>query len=161
MISWKSIGILCVLMLVALSFIPHSVSAEGVIDQSYNPEASKANVVNTHMPVGQSFTPSKRQLLGVDVGIDNVLVTDQSYNPEFNAPGVGYNWISYHSPIGQSFPRCQFLAVSMWAFSMILSKTKASRLTSLLQELAGIGCSNINQLANPSHPSTRSSGVST
>ena len=104
MISKKSFRLLYVLLLAAvLVALPHSVTAQGVIDQSYTPSTSNTIVINEHMPIGQSFTPSRKELLGVDVGIDNVLTTDQSYNPGFGAPGVGYNWIGYHTPIGQSF----------------------------------------------------------
>ena len=104
MIPKKSLRLLYVLLLAAvLLAVPHSVRAQGVIDQSYTPSTSKSIVVNAHMPMGQSFTPSKKELLGVDVGLDNVLTTDQSYNPGFGATGVGYNWIDYHTPIGQSF----------------------------------------------------------
>jgi hypothetical protein len=104
MVSTKSLGLLYVMLLAAvLLALPHSVAAHGVVDQGYTPPTSKAIMINAHMPIGQSLTPSRKQLLAVDVGIDNVLTMDQSYDPGFGAPGVGYNWIGYHTPIGQSF----------------------------------------------------------
>lgn len=104
MISKQTLHSLYVLLLAAvLLALPHSVAAPGVIDQGYTPPSSKAIMINAHMPIGQSFSPSKKQLLAVDVGIDNVLTMDQNYNPGFGTPGVGYNWIGFHTPIGQSF----------------------------------------------------------
>ncbi len=89
------------LLVAVLLVLPHPVAAHGVIDQSYIPPTPGWNWVNAHMPIGQSFTPTKSSLVAVDVGIENVLVTDQSYNPGFG--GGGYNWINFHTPIGQSF----------------------------------------------------------
>lgn len=86
-----------------LTSLPPPAAAHGIIDQSYTPSTTGWNWIKPHMPIGQSFTPSKSPLLAVDVELENVLVTDQTYNPGFASPGVGYNWISFHTPIGQSF----------------------------------------------------------
>lgn len=102
MVSQKQLSVLFLLLLVAvLLALPPPAAAHGVIDQSYTPSTTGWNWVNPHMPIGQSFTPTKSTLVAVDVGIENILVTDQSYNPGFG--GAGYNWINFHTPIGQSF----------------------------------------------------------
>lgn len=80
---------------------PRPASTAGVIDQSYTPSPTGYSWIKSHMPIGQSFKPTKSSLLGVDVGIENVLVTDQSYVPGFGV--ATYNWINAHSPIGESF----------------------------------------------------------
>lgn len=90
-----------ILLAIVLLSIPRPAAAVGVVDQSYIPPTSGWKWIKGNMPIGQSFTPSTSSLLGVDVGLDNVLVTDQSYNPGFG--GAGYNYINSHTPIGQSF----------------------------------------------------------
>ena len=92
---------LFLLMAMVLS-VPHPASAAGVVDQSYTPATTGWSWIKAHTPIGQSFTPTMSSLVGVDVGIENVLVTDQSYTPGFGG-GVGYNWINSHTPIGESF----------------------------------------------------------
>jgi hypothetical protein len=92
-------------LLWAIVFIamPHPAAGAGVVDQSYNPGFAGAgwNWIQSDTPIGQSFTPTKSSLVGVDLGLENVLVTDQSYNPGFAS--AGWNWINSHTPIGQSF----------------------------------------------------------
>jgi hypothetical protein len=71
------------------------------VDQSYIPSTSNWNWIHPHMPIGQSFTPTTNALVGVDLGLSNVLVQDQNYTPGF--AGASWNYINAHSPIGQSF----------------------------------------------------------
>jgi hypothetical protein len=92
--------VLLSLMVIVLC-VPRPACAVGVIDQSYTASPIGYSWINGHMPIGQSFRPTKSSLLGVDVGIENVLVTDQSYTPGFGV--ATYNWINPHSPIGESF----------------------------------------------------------
>ena len=91
------------LLLVTLfvAALPYPARAAGVVDQSYTPTTSSWNWIHPHMPIGQSFTPTTNALVGVDLGLGNVLVEDQNYTPGF--VGAGYNYINAHSPIGQSF----------------------------------------------------------
>ena len=91
------------LLLLAVVFLalPHPAAAAGVLDQTYTPSTTNWNWIRPHIPIAQSFTPTKNSLVGVDVGLANVLVTDQNYNPGFG--GATYNWINTHTPIGQSF----------------------------------------------------------
>jgi hypothetical protein len=96
-----SSSLLILLLIVIFLALPSPATASGVVDQSYAPSTSNWNWINLHMPIGQSFTPTKNSLVGIDVGIDNVLVIDQSYNPGF--AGATWNWINPHEPIGQSF----------------------------------------------------------
>lgn len=95
-----TVPVLLLLMMITLS-IPDSARAVGVIDQSYTAPTTGWNWIKGHMPIGQSFKPTRNSLVGVDVAIENVLVKDQSYNPGF--AGGNYNWIDSHTPIGQSF----------------------------------------------------------
>jgi hypothetical protein len=104
MVHSKKILAGCVFLLAILVLIlPHPATAAGVVDQNYTPSfgSASANWIQSSMPMGQAFTPTKSSLVGVDLGLDNVLVTDQSYNPGF--AGAGWNWINAHTPIGQSF----------------------------------------------------------
>jgi hypothetical protein len=98
-----SISLLIPLLIAIFLALPTPAAALGSVDQSNVTTATGWNWINFHQPIGQSFTPTKNSLLGVDVGIDNVLVIDQHYNPGFGSPGVGWNWINFHTPIGQSF----------------------------------------------------------
>ena len=94
----------CMLLLAILVLgIPYPARAVGAVDQRYAPGFGSAtwNWIQSSMPIGQSFTPTKSSLVGVDLGIENLLVTDQSYNPGFG--GARWNWIDGHTPIGQSF----------------------------------------------------------
>jgi hypothetical protein len=98
----RKILIMCALLLLVMILSnPHPAGAAGVVDQSYTGPATSWNWINSHMPIGQSFKPTMSSLEGVDVGIENVLVMDQSYDPGF--AGGNYNWITSHTPIGQSF----------------------------------------------------------
>jgi hypothetical protein len=102
--SQKSLALLSIPLLIAVTLVQiHPVAALGVVDQSYNPGFGGAgwNWVNLQMPIGQSFAPTGSSLVGVDVGIENVLVMDQSYNLGFG--GAGWHWINAYTPIGQSF----------------------------------------------------------
>ena len=103
MFSWGR-GAAFLLLLLATLFLaalPYPVGAAGVVDQSYTPTTSSWNWIHPHMPIGQSFTPTTNALVGVDLGLGNVLVQDQNYTPGFGV--AGYNYINAHSPIGQSF----------------------------------------------------------
>ena len=75
------------------------VQALGVVDQAWDPgPAVGGNAVKYHSPIGQSFTPTLNNLVGVDVNILNVR--------ELDAAEITYSGgdaIDYHSPIGQSF----------------------------------------------------------
>jgi len=75
------------------------VQALGVVDQAWDPgPAVGGNAVKYHSPIGQSFTPTLNNLVGVDVNILN--------ERELDAAEITYSGgdaIDYHSPIGQSF----------------------------------------------------------
>lgn len=52
---------------------------------------------------GQSFTGDIAALAAPNVGtFDESLILDQSFDPG-GGPNVGWNWVQYHQPIGQSF----------------------------------------------------------
>jgi len=93
--------VLILLTVTVLLALPYPVRAAGVVDQSYIPTPTGWNWIHSHMPIGQSFTPTVNALVGVDLGLGNVLVEDQNYTPGFSS--AGYNYINAHSPIGQSF----------------------------------------------------------
>ena len=102
MVRGRSLPALVLLsLMVIVLWGPRPASAAGVIDQSYTPNPTGYSWIKSHMPIGQLFRPTKSSLLGVDVGIENVLVADQSNAPGFG--GAGYSWINTHSPIGESF----------------------------------------------------------
>jgi len=94
-------SIILLFLLTLLLALPYPVRAAGAIDQSYIPSTSTWNWIQPHMPIGQSFTPTTNALVGLDLGLSNVLVQDQSYNPGFG--GASWNYVNAHSPIGQSF----------------------------------------------------------
>ena len=115
-------GAAFVLLLLVAVFLalPSPVRAAGAVDQSYVAPTSSWNWIQPHMPIGQSFTPTTNALVGVDLGLGNVLVQDQSYTPSFS--GAGYNYIHAHSPIGQSFtPSMPILgAVNVGVFNEVV-----------------------------------------
>nr|MDO8134680.1 CFI-box-CTERM domain-containing protein [Candidatus Njordarchaeum guaymaensis] len=80
-----------------LNMLP--VEALGTVDQAWDPgPAVGGNAVKYHSPIGQSFTPTLNNLVGVDVNILN--------DPKQDAAEITYSGgdaIDYHSPIGQSF----------------------------------------------------------
>ena len=75
------------------------VEAVGVVDQVWDPgPAVGGNAVKYHSPIGQSFTPTLNNLVGVDVNILN--------EHEQDAAEITYSGgdaIDFSSPIGQSF----------------------------------------------------------
>jgi len=75
------------------------VEAVGVVDQAWDPgPAVGGNAVKYHSPIGQSFTPTLNNLVGVDVNILNEREQDAA-----EITYSGGDAIDYHSPIGQSF----------------------------------------------------------
>jgi len=97
----RGAALLLFLLVLAFFALPNPVLAAGAVDQSYIHTPTGWNWIHPHMPIGESFTPTVNALVGVDVGIGNVLVPDQNYTPGFNS--ASYNYINAGSPIGQSF----------------------------------------------------------
>src|SRR3989304_3841140 len=85
---------------VTLSFVSLTpVSGHGTVDQHWDPpHPGTGSAIRFHSPIGQSFTPTLDNIVGVDVSILNDPNLDQS----MTTPNT-WNWIHAHTPIGQSF----------------------------------------------------------
>ena len=78
-------------------FVP--VGAHGTVDQHWDPaHPGTGNAIKFNSPIGQSFTPTLDKMVAVDVSILNQQTLDQSLTAS-----TGWNLISVHMPIGQSF----------------------------------------------------------
>ncbi len=98
----STVGVIVLLVLASVTLIAitaKSVQALGTLDQSWAPGAPGGyNYVKTHSPIGQSFTPTLDNLVGVDVYVENIVQQDQA-----DTATTTWDWITGHSPIGQSF----------------------------------------------------------